>query len=264
MSVSPALQKLQTRATTIKSSLCVGLDSDYSRLPSRFLTKDLPQFEFNKWIIDQTFELTSAYKLNTAFYEAQGVKGWQSLEKTQKYLVENYPDIFTIADAKRADIGSTNQGYVTAFFDTLNFDAVTLHPYLGREALQPFLDRKDKVSILLCKTSNPGSGELQDLEVAGEPLWKVVAKKVALDWNENSNCMIVVGATYPEVLKEVRAAIGELWMLVPGVGEQGGDMQTVLENGCYQLGKGVLVNVSRGVIFAEDPLKVARSYISGV
>jgi orotidine-5'-phosphate decarboxylase len=264
MSISPALQKLQARVTTIGNPLCIGLDSDFAKLPARFLNTTSPQFEFNKWIIEQTHQFTTAYKMNTAFYEARGAAGWQALEQTQTYLQENHPDVFTIADAKRADIGSTNQGYVTAFFDTLGFDAVTLHPYLGKEALQPFLDRKDKVSIILCKTSNPGSGEFQDISIEGEPLWKVVARTVASEWNEHGNCMVVVGATYPQVLKEVRNEIGDMWILVPGVGEQGGDMQTVLEQATSQDGDGVLVNVSRGIIFNEDPFQTAKSYIKGV
>jgi orotidine-5'-phosphate decarboxylase len=264
MSISPALQKLQARVMAIGDPLCIGLDSDFSRLPERFLKTGASQFEFNKWVIEQTHSFAAAYKLNTAFYEARGAEGWQALEQTQRYLLENHPDIFTIADAKRADIGSTNQGYVTAFFDTLGFDSVTLHPYLGKEALQPFLDRKDKVSIILCKTSNPGSGELQDLMINDQPLWKVVAQKVATEWNEHGNCMIVVGATYPAVLKEVRAEIGDMWMLVPGVGEQGGDMQTVLQQAKSTDGNGVLVNVSRGIIFKDDPHQAAKSYRKGV
>lgn len=264
MSISGPVKKLSDRAAAIKSCLCVGLDSEYSKLPPEFLATDHPQLEFNKWIIDQTHAYAAAYKINTAFYEARGDEGWREIALTQTYLKENHPDIFTIVDAKRADIGNTNAGYVTAFFDELVFDAITLHPYLGKEALQPFLDRKDKVSIILCKTSNPGSGELQDLQVEGQPLWKVVAKKVATQWNDNQNCMVVAGATYPELLAQIRAEIGDMWMLVPGVGEQGGDAKAVLEKGTTLNGDGVLINISRAIIFNENPGKVAKSFTIGL
>lgn len=245
-----------------KSLLCIGLDSEISKLPARFLDEQFPQFEFNKWIIDQTHEYVSAYKPNLAFYEAQGMQGAHSLHLTLEYLEEKHPKIFTIADAKRADIGSTNEGYVAAIFDRYNFDAVTLNPYLGEEALRPFLDRTDKTSIILCKTSNPGSGEFQDLPVGkkGEPLWQTVAERVSAHWNKAGNCMVVVGATYPKELKAVREVIGDMTILVPGVGTQGGDVKAVLKNGATKDGKGLLINVGRGVIFADDPGKAAKAF----
>jgi orotidine-5'-phosphate decarboxylase len=240
-----------------KSLLCVGLDSDFAKLPKRFYEEQFPQFEFNKWIIDQTHEFVSAYKPNLAFYEAQGMQGWHELKLTLDYLEEKYPAIFTIADAKRADIGSTNEGYVAAIFDRFGFDAVTLNPYLGEEALRPFLDRTDKTSIILCKTSNPGSGEFQDISVGkkNEPLWQVVAQRVAHHWNKAGNCMLVVGATYPKELAVVRKVVGEMVILVPGVGTQGGDLQAVLKNGLTKKKQGLLVNLGRSVIFADNPRK---------
>lgn len=240
-----------------KSIMCVGLDSDFARLPKRFYEEQFPQFEFNKWIIDQTHECVSAYKPNLAFYEAQGMQGWHELKLTLDYLEEKHPEIFTIADAKRADIGSTNEGYVSAIFDRFGFDAVTLNPYLGEEALRPFLDRTDKTSIILCKTSNPGSGEFQDLPVGKNKvrLWQVVAERVAEKWNGAGNCMLVVGATYPKELKTVRGIVGEMTILVPGIGAQGGDLQAVLKNGLTKDRQGLLINVGRSVIFANDPRK---------
>ena len=179
------IEKYNERADQVNSLVCIGLDSDFSKLPEKFKDLDNPQFEFNKWIIDQTHEHVASYKANTAFYEARGDKGLLELKLTLDYLNEDHSDILTICDAKRADIGNTNKGYVEEIFDWLDFDAVTLHPYLGREALAPFLDRHDKGCIILCRTSNPGAGELQDLLVEGQPIWKVVAEKVSEEWNEN-------------------------------------------------------------------------------
>lgn len=245
-----------------KSLLCIGLDSALEKLPKRFLDDQFPQFAFNQWVIEETHTVVSAYKPNLAFYEARGMQGWHELQLTLDYIHNKYPDIFTIADAKRADIGSTNEGYVTAIFDRFEFDAVTLNPYLGEEALRPFLDRTDKTSIILCKTSNPGSGEFQDLEVgkSHQPLWQIVAERVAEKWNTAGNCMLVVGATYPEELKKVRNIVGEMTILVPGVGTQGGDVQAVLQNGVSSSGEGLLINVGRDIIFTQNPGKVARKW----
>src|SRR3990167_4662873 len=223
------IEKYNKRAREVNSLLCVGLDSDISKLPQHFLGMEYPQFEFNKWIIEQTSEFVSAFKPNSAFYEARGEKGWKELQMTIDFLRQNYGDIFTILDAKRADIGNTNQGYVKAIFDALGFDAVTLHPYLGKEALKPFLNREDKVSIILCRTSNLGAGELQDLKIDGKQLWQIVAEKISKEWNINHNCMLVVGATYPEELGEIRKIVGELTLLVPGIGTQGGSVKEVMK-----------------------------------
>ena len=202
----------------------------------------------------------SAYKPNTAFYEARGAQGWHELKMTLDYLQSNHPDIVTICDAKRADIGSTNKGYVQAIFDDLNFDAITLQPYLGQEALQPFLERADKASIILCRTSNPGAGELQEMIVDGQPLWQIVAQQVAHEWNRNENCMLVVGATAPDQLATVRKIVGDMPILVPGIGAQGGDLQAVLEAGLTEDCYGLIINVSRGVIFADNPAAQAQFY----
>ena len=257
--MSAALAKLRARTDAVDSMLCVGLDSAHGRLPQRFDRENHPQLAFNRWVIEATLPYAAAYKPNLAFYEARGSAGWRELADTMAALRAMAPDVFTIADAKRADIGSTNAGYVTALFDELGFDAVTLHPYLGREALSPFLDRADKAAIVLCRTSNPGAGELQDLEVDGAPLWEVVATKVRDEWNANGNCMLVVGATYPAELARVRELCPELTFLVPGVGAQGGDVQAVVEAGADANGGGLLINASRSIIFADDPGAEAKA-----
>lgn len=252
------IDKYNQRARKINSLLCVGLDADFEKLPERFKETDHPQFEFNKWIIEETHEYAAAFKANSAFYEARGDKGIQELKKTMEYLQKDYPDIFTICDCKRADIGNTNNGYVDSFFDWFGFDAITLHPYLGKEALQPFLGRSDKGSIILCRTSNPGAGELQDLEVEGKKIWQIVAEKVSKEWNKNNNCLLVVGATYPDEMKKIRELVGDMTFLVPGIGAQGGDIKSVLKAGLNTKGLGLIINSSRGVIFSTDPQKEAR------
>lgn len=229
--------------------VCVGLDIDSSKLPEGINS----QFEFNKTIIDATHDLVCAYKPQSAFYEAGGSRGWEELEKTVEYIKTKYPDIPVIIDAKRGDIGSTNQGYIEAFFNKMDCDAITLHPYLGKESIQPFLDLPDKGIIILVKTSNPGAGEFQDLIVDGKPLYQVVAQRVASEWNKNGNCAVVVGATYPEELKKVREIVGEMPILIPGIGAQGGDLEAVIKNGINSKGNGIIINSSRGIIYAQSP-----------
>ena len=252
------IDKYNSRADKVNSLLCVGLDSDFSKLPDKFKSLENPQFEFNKWIIDQTHEYAAAYKSNIAFYEARGDKGIKELKLTMEYLHDNYSDIFLLCDCKRADIGNTNNGYVESLFDWFGFDAITLHPYLGREALQPFLDRKDKGSIILCRTSNPGAGEFQDLVVEDKPVWQRVAEKVRDEWNINNNCLLVVGATYPQEMRTIRNLVGDMTFLVPGVGAQGGEVKAVIESGLNSQKKGLIINSSRGIIFADSPREEAK------
>lgn len=249
------IDKYNARVAAVNSLVCVGLDADHRKLPKQF--ED--QVEFNCWIIDQTHEYASAYKPNIAFYEARGAEGIRELKATIDYLREHHPEIVTICDAKRADIGSTNEGYVQAIFDWLGFDAVTLHPYLGREALKPFLDRADKGCIILCRTSNPGAGEFQDLEVAGEPVWSIVAETVCEQWNQHGNCMLVAGATYPDELKRIREIVGDMTLLVPGIGAQGGDVERIVKAGITRDERGLVINSARGIIFAENPAEAARN-----
>jgi len=244
-------EKLDNIVKQNKSLVCVGLDSDVTRLRQDF--GEAKQFSFNKSIIEATADLVCSYKLNTAFYEAIGHEGINALKDTCDYLVEKYPEIPIIIDAKRADIGNTNKGYVQFVFTYLGADAITVHPYLGEEAIRPFLDCKDKGVIVLCRTSNSGAGEFQDLKVSGKSLYKIVAENVSNKWNINKNCILVVGATYPAELKEVRKIVGDMTLLVPGIGAQGGDLEATLKAGLNSQKQGLIINSSRGIIFAENP-----------
>jgi orotidine-5'-phosphate decarboxylase len=258
--MNPVLAKYNRRADAAQTLLCVGLDVDTERIPEQFASAKNPQFEFAKWIIDQTAEFVAAFKPNSAFYEARGAQGFAELKMTAEYLREKHPEIVTICDAKRADIGNTNRGYVASIFDEFGFDAVTLHPYLGREALEPFLEREDKACIVLCRTSNDGGGEFQNLISDGKPLWRVVAERVSHEWNSRGNCMLVVGATYPEEMRVIREVAPELTFLVPGIGAQGGDVEKLVAAGLDRDGRGLIVSASRGVLFADDPGAAARSF----
>jgi orotidine-5'-phosphate decarboxylase len=252
------IDRFNYRAEQANSLVCVGLDSQFERLPAEFQQQPHPQFAFNRHIIEQTYEYVAAYKPNIAFYEARGDVGIHDLKLTIDYLKSEHPDIFTICDAKRADIGSTSQAYATAIFDNLGFDAVTLHPYLGRDALEPFLSREDKACVILCRTSNEGAGEFQDLKIGDKPLWQVVAETVYQEWNQHNNCMLVVGATYPDEMRQVRSLVGDMTMLVPGIGVQGGNLEQTVTAGINGQKKGIIINSARGIIFAEDPARAAR------
>lgn len=252
------IDKYNKRVDKVNSLVCVGLDSDFAKIPGRFKETGNPQFEFNKWIIDQTAEFAAAMKFNIAFFEARGDAGIRELKMSVEYLQKNYPDIFTICDAKRADIGNTNIGYVQELFDWFGFDAITLLFYPGKEALKPFLDRADKGCMVWCRSSNPGAAEFQDLVFDGKPLWQIVAEHVRDDWNYNHNCMLVVGATYPEEMKTIRSLIPDMAFLVPGIGAQGGDVEAMVKAGLNDEGRGIMVNSSRGIIFAESPAAEAK------
>ena len=244
--------------------VCVGLDSDYDQLPAIVKSGGSIEealFTFNRDIIDATADLVCAYKPNAAFYEAQGDAGSRALTRTVRHIKETYPHIPVILDAKRADIGSTNLGYVQAAFDIIGVDAITVHPYLGKEALAPFLARKEKGIIVLVKTSNPGAGEFQDLLVgdAGEPLYEVVARHVANVWNTNGNCAVVVGATYAADLKRVRSIVGDMPILIPGIGAQGGEVAATVTAGKDSRGWGMIINSSRSIIFASKENDFAQA-----
>lgn len=262
------IQKLEKIVKKNSSLVCVGLDSDFEKLPEKFKKEKYPQFSFNKWIIDQTHDLVCAYKPNSAFYEARGAAGIEELKMTFDYINITYPDVVTILDAKRGDIGSSNDGYVAYAFDYLKADAITLHPYLGKEALAPFLKRADKGCIILCRTSNPGAGEFQDLKLIkrtvlsgkGQSLSEHVALQVSREWNKNNNCLLVIGATYPEELVQVRKLAGDnMWFLVPGVGAQGGDVEKTVKAGRNSKRTGMIINSSRGIIFSENPKKATKA-----
>lgn len=228
-----------------KSVLCVGLDTDLAKIPAHLLQEADPAFAFNKAIIDATKEYAVAYKINTAFYEAQGLAGWQTMERTLQYIPK---DIFTIADAKRGDIGNTSEQYARTFFHTYPYDSVTVAPYMGEDSVKPFLQFEDKWTIVLGLTSNAGSADFQLQTCGEEPLYKKVLKTVA-SWGTPSNTMFVIGATRKEQLQEVRALLPEHFFLVPGVGAQGGDVNTVCSSAMNK-DAGLLINVSRGIIYA--------------
>jgi orotidine-5'-phosphate decarboxylase len=251
--------KLARRIEAASSLLCVGLDPDFEKLSQRYRGHVDPQERFGEWIVDQTAEYAAAIKLNAAFYEARGAEGVAEMERTVEYVRERYPDLVTICDAKRADIGNTNKGYVEAIFDRMGFDAVTLHPYLGREALEPFLSRRDKMCIVLCRTSNAGAGEFQDLIVDGRPLWLTVAERVSSAWDLDGNCALVVGATYPEEMLRIRETAPRTTLLVPGIGAQGGDVRAAVRAGLGAQGAGMLLSASRSILFSEDPSAAARA-----
>ena len=234
-----------------KSFLCVGLDSDYEKIPA-YLTKfEHPVFEFNKRIIDATATYTVAYKPNVAFYECRGTEGWHDLELTVDYIKENYPDIFVIADAKRGDIGNTSQMYALTFFGSLNFDAVTVAPYMGEDSVKPFLGFQDKTVIILALTSNSGASDFQYFTSAeNHPLFLEVIKR-SKTWGNSNNIMFVVGATKASMLVRIREIIPDHFLLVPGVGAQGGNLDEVAQYGLnHQCG--LLVNASRSIIFAGN------------
>lgn len=229
------------------SYLCIGLDPDFNRLPEHLLEHENPIFEFNKQIIDATHDLCVAYKPNVAFYESLGVQGWIALQKTLDYIPKTH---FTIADAKRGDIGNTSKRYASAFFEQMTFDSITVAPYMGADSVQPFLEFDEKWVILLGLTSNKGSQDFQFLQADGKPLYEHVLRTAAT-WGSTENVMFVVGATHPEQFQEIRTIVPDHFLLVPGIGAQGGDLAAVSR---YGMNKdcGLLVNSSRGIIYAGE------------
>ncbi|PPK95027.1 orotidine-5'-phosphate decarboxylase [Nonlabens xylanidelens] len=244
------LEKLYSQIQEKKSFLCVGLDVDLEKIPAQLLQEEDPIFAFSKAIIDATHDLCVAYKPNTAFFEAYGVKGWMALEKTINYLNENYPDHFTIADAKRGDIGNTSTRYAKAFYEDLNFDSVTIAPYMGKDSVEPFLAFEDKFAILLALTSNQGAFDFQTKTVDGKPLYQEVLK-TASQYENSDRLMYVVGATKAEYLADIRKIVPKSFLLVPGVGAQGGSLEEVVKYGKNDQ-IGLLVNSSRGIIYASN------------
>ena len=241
-----------------KSLLCIGLDSDFDKIPEHLKKYEDPIFEFNKQIIDATHEYAIAYKPNTAFYEALGYKGWRSLERTADYLNEQYPDHLTIADAKRGDIGNTSKKYAEAFFDRMDFDAITINPYLGKDAADPFLEYEDKWVILLGLSSNPSAYDLQliqEIESRDYIFEKVF--RYGRWWSDESSIMYVVGATMAYKLQQIRHIVPEHFLLVPGIGSQGGDLEEVCKFGLNS-NYGLIVNSSRSIIFADSTEKFAE------
>ena len=232
-----------------RSFLCIGLDTDLNKIPPFLLKEDDPIFTFNKTIIDATNHLCVAYKPNMAFYEAYGLKGWESLKRTIDYINENYPDIFTIADAKRGDIGNTSVMYAHAFFKDLSFDSITVAPYMGKDSVEPFLAFKDKHTILLTLTSNNGAFDFQTKSIEGKELYKQVLE-TSKTWKNSENLMYVVGATKAEYLKDIRKIVPDSFLLVPGVGAQGGSLKDVCKYGMTK-NVSLLINSSRGIIYSS-------------
>ena len=265
-------QELLTEILSKRSFLCIGLDTDIDKIPKHLLNEPDPVFEFNRNIIDATKDLCVAYKLNTSFYEVNGSKGWESLMKTWQHIPKN---IFTIADAKRGDIGNSSSMYAKAFFDEersgMNFDAVTVNPYMGEDSVKPFLHFEGKWAILLALTSNAGSADFQlSTTLAGTsgqkdsddyarqkqtPLFKIVLEK-STQWGSQDNMMYVIGATHPEMFAQIRTIIPDHFLLVPGVGTQGGDLSAVAKNGMNDQ-CGLLVNASRSIIYAGNDTSFA-------
>src|SRR3989339_794524 len=237
--------------------VCVGLDSEYSKIPGHILKKNFSVanglVEFNRAIVEATHDIVCAYKPNLAFYANHGAEGidalWRTLHEIPAIGLGQVP---VILDAKFGDIGNTNNGYAEFAFDYLHADAVTVHNYLGKEAMKPFIDRKDNGVIVLCRTSNPGAGEFQDLKHHGAKLYRVVARHIADEWNKNGNCAVVAGATYPEELAEIRQIVGNMPILIPGIGAQGGEVEKTVVAGQDKNGQGIIVNSSRGIIFASS------------
>ena len=243
-------QQLTEQIHKKKSFLCIGLDVDLDKVPQHLLQEEDPIFAFNKAIIDATHHLCVAYKPNIAFYEAYGLKGWQALEKTIDYLNQNHPEIFTIADAKRGDIGNTSSRYAKAFFEDLNFDSLTVAPYMGKDSIEPFLAFEGKHTILLALTSNEGALDFQTKTTQGKELYKQVIETSKI-WKNSERLMYVAGATQAKYLEDIRRIIPDSFLLVPGVGAQGGSLQEVCKYGMND-NVGLLINSSRGIIYASD------------
>ncbi|CAM1345600.1 orotidine-5'-phosphate decarboxylase [Tenacibaculum amylolyticum] len=253
-------QQLVAEIRKKKSFLCIGLDVDLNKIPTHLLTEEDPIFAFNKEIIDATHHLCVAYKPNTAFYEAYGIKGWKALEKTIQYINTNHPEIFTIADAKRGDIGNTSTMYAQAFFEDLAFDSVTVAPYMGKDSVEPFLAFEDKHTILLALTSNQGAFDFQTKLIDNKEVYKHVLE-TSKTWKNAHNLMYVVGATKAEYLADIRRITPNSFLLVPGVGAQGGNLQEVCKYGMTD-DIGLLINSSRGIIYAANDSNFAKAAAS--
>jgi len=254
------IHRLRQASNTNQTLLCVGLDPDPRRLPSAFSNSAHPLFEFGRAIVDATADLVCAFKPQIAYYAAAHAE--DQLEMTIAHIRRQYAQIPVILDAKRGDIGSTAEMYAREAFERYAADALTVNPYLGSDSLAPYLAYADKGVIVLCRTSNPGARDLQDIESHGRKLYQIVAEKAARDWNANGNVLLVVGATYPEELGEIRAIVGDMPILVPGVGAQGGDVAAVVANGATADGGGLIISTSRAVLYASsgaDYAAAARS-----
>lgn len=244
------ITKLQSAWELNNTLLCVGLDPNWEKIPAHLKNRPDPVYEFCKAIIDSTHDLVCAYKPQIAYFA--GLAAEDQLQKVCDYIREAYPEIPIILDSKRGDIGSTAAMYAREAYQRFQADAVTINPYMGQDSAQPFLDYTDKGAVLLCRTSNPGAGDIQDLEVDGSPLYEKVASMITSKWNTAGNCCIVVGATWPEQMQRLRTITGDMPFLVPGVGAQGGDVKSLVEAGQTADGTGLMINSSRAVLYASD------------
>lgn len=243
------IDRLQDRWQHADTLVCVGLDPEPAKFPARFAHDPDAIFNFCRDIIDATAPYVCAFKPQIAHFAAAHAE--EALRMLIMHIGFRYPGIPVILDSKRGDIGSTAQHYASEAFERYAADAVTVNPYLGRDSAQPFLDRSDKGVVILCRTSNPGAGDLQDMIVGGRPLYQHVAEKIAREWNDNGNCALVVGATWPDQLREVRALVGNVPFLVPGIGAQGGDVEAVVRNAKTADGTGLIVSSSRAILYAS-------------
>ena len=244
------MASLKNRWQQSNSLVCVGLDPEPAKFPVRLANDPDAIFNFCRVIVDATAQYACCFKPQIAHFAALGAE--DALQRVIAHTHVTHPGIPVILDAKRSDIGSTAQHYATEAFDRYGADAVTANPYLGRDSLQPFLDRSEKGVVILCRTSNPGATDLQDLVVDGRPLYQHVAEKIAREWNENGNCLLVVGATFPRELSEVRTIVGDMPLLIPGVGAQGGDVEAVVRNGKTADGTGLIVSSSRAILYSSN------------
>ena len=251
------IEKLNAVWRQNDSLLCVGLDPNWEKLPKHIKQTSEPIFEFCKAIVDSTHDLVCAYKPQIAYFAALGAE--DQLLKTLNYIRETYPNIPIILDSKRGDIGSTAAMYAKESFQRYQADAVTVNPYMGQDSAQPFLDYADKGVVLLCRTSNAGAGDIQDLKVDGQAIYEKVALMINNDWNTNNNCCIVVGATWPEQMKRLREITGDMPFLVPGVGAQGGDVESLVKAGQTRDGFGLIINSARGIIYASSEENFANA-----
>lgn len=262
------LDKLDAAVTKNNSLLCVGLDPDMGKLPTHLQGGKTAFSEFCAAIVDATADLVCAFKPNSAFFEAHGPEGLEELKRVCDHIKTNYPETPIILDFKRGDIGNTNNYYVEFAFTYLGVDAVTVHPYFGKESLTAYLDQTDKGVIVMCRSSNPGGGELQDLKVDGQKLFLAIADKVTHDWNSAGNCLLMIGATYPEEMAETRQLVGDdMVFLVPGLGAQGGDAGAFVKAGTNKQGRGLVISSSRDIIYqsvGQDFAKAARARAQAV
>jgi orotidine-5'-phosphate decarboxylase len=254
---APFAERLKQAWTATNSLVCVGLDPDVTKIPARFAKSSQPIFEFNREVVDATHDLVCAYKPQIAFYSAAGAE--KELELTIEYIRQRAPNAIVILDSKRGDIGNTAAAYAVEAFERYKADAVTINPYMGEDTVRPFIKDASRAAIVLCRTSNSGARDFQDLLVDGKPLYQHVAARAAREWNQLRNVLLVVGATYPEEMSQLRKAHPEITFLVPGIGAQGGDLKATLDNGLDANKQGLLISSSRQIIFAGDQAAIRKA-----